>query len=157
MGGGGVNKAREELPWNADWVLVLTAECWVSVWMDTEEGRDCEGGKVDWACDWEERWKLAEGKVFTGPWTKSLNSSSSSEKPMLGAEDEGWAWEENPKLEGVVVKEEEDEEGGKGNDVGVSTGPWKSLKSSLSSDIAGGREGAVTDGCDGDVSAKMKK
>lgn len=39
-GRGSVNKAKEELPWNVDWELVLTAECWEAVGMDTEAGRD---------------------------------------------------------------------------------------------------------------------
>lgn len=157
-GTGGVNKAKEELPWNVDWVLVLTAECWEAVGTDTEAGRDwgrdCEEGNE--GCTWpsEEGWRLEEGRVFTGPWTKSLNSSSSSEKPVLGTGGEGWmwAWEERPKVE--EVEEEEEEDGGK--EAGASTGPWKSLNSSLSSDKAGGREWVETDGCDGDESAKMK-
>lgn len=130
--------------------------------MDTEAGRDWgreeeeeedrpafREGDDGWFWAWEESWKSEEGKAFTGPWTKSLNSSSSSEKPVLGTEDEGWtrAWEERPKVE---------EEGG-GKEAEASKGPWKSLNSSLSSDKAGGREWVVTDGCDGDESAKMKK
>lgn len=163
-GGGGVNKAKEELPWNVDWELVLTAECWVTVGMETEAGRDWgreeeeEGrparrdGDEGWTWAWEQPWRLEEGKAFRGPWTKSLKSSSSSEKPVLGAEDEGWTWpwEERPKVEEV-------EEEGRGKEAGASKGPWKSLNSSLSSHKAGGREWVVTDECDGDDSAKMKK
>lgn len=133
--------------------------------MDTEAGRDwgreeeeekedrpdLREGDEGWTWASEERWKLEEGKAFTGPWTKSLNSSSSWEKPVLGAEDEGWTWacEERPEVEEL-------EEGG-GKEAGASKGPWKSLNSSLSSDKAGGREWVVADGSDGDESAKMKK
>lgn len=148
--GGLVSAKTDELPCSVGWELVLTAECWVAVGMDTEAGRGCEEENDGWTWASEERWKLEEGKVFTGPWTKSLNSSSSWAKPLEG-EDEGWtwAWQERPKVE-------EEEEGG-GKEAGASTGPWKSLNSSLSLDSAGGREWEVTDGCDGDESAKMKK
>lgn len=120
--------------------------------MDTEVGRDWgrEEEEEDRPAlrEGDEGWFWACEERFTGPWTKSLKSSSSSEKPVLGAEDEGWAsgWEEKE------VEEEEEEGGGK-----ESTGPWKSLNSSLSSDKAGGREWVVTDARDGDESAKMKK
>lgn len=129
--------------------------------MDTEGGRDWGGkeeeedwaalreGDEGWTGVWEERWRLGEEgnetEALTGPWIKSLNSSSSSEKPALREEDEGWAWAWE---EGQKVDEE----------VEASTGPWiKSLNSSSSSEKAGGREWGVTDGCDGDESVKMKK
>lgn len=161
----GEEVSTKELPWNVDWELVLTAECWVTVGMHTEAGRDWGRkeaeedrpafweGDEGWTWAWEESWKLEGGKAFTGPWTKSLNSSLSSEKPALGAGDDvwTWAWEERAKVEEV------DEAEGGGKEAGASKGPWKSLNSSLSSDKAGGREWVVTDGCDGDESAKMKK
>lgn len=168
MGGGGVNKAKEELPWNVDWELVLTAELWVTEGVDTEVERywgreeeeedrsalrERDEGWAWFSC--EERWEFEEGKTLTGPWTKSLKSSVSSEKPVLGSEGEGWAWAcaEKLKVEGV----DEEEEEGAGKEVGAPKGPWKSLNSSLSSHKAGGKEWVVTEGCDGDDSAKMKK
>lgn len=164
--GGEVWTKQKKLPWNVDWELVLTAELWETVGMDTEAERDWgreeeeedrpafrerDEGWTWLSC--EERWKLEEGKTLTGPWTKSLKSSQSSEKPALGAEDEGWAWAwvEKPKVEEV------DEEEDVGKEAGAPKGPWKSLNSSLSSHKAGGREWVVTEGCDGDDSAKMKK
>lgn len=155
-GRGGVKKAKDELPWNAE--LVLTVECWVTVGMDTEVERDWlreeeeedtpalrEGGE-GWTCLACEQ-GMEEGKKLVGPWTKS---SQSCEKTVLGAEDEGWtrAWVEKPKVE---------EEGGARKEAGASKGPWKSLNSSLSSHKAGGRGWVETEGCDGDESAKMKK
>lgn len=163
----GVNKAKEELPWNVDWELVLTAELWVTVGVNTEVERDWgreeeeeedrsalrerDEGWTWFSC--EERWELEEGKTLTGPWTKSLKSSLSSEKPDLGSDGEGWAWACVEKLN----VEEVDEEEGAGKEAGAPKGPWKSLNSSLSSHKAGGREWVVTEGCDGDDSAKMKK
>lgn len=121
--------------------------------MDVDEGRDwgTEGEEQEegWTWAWEESWMFVEANAFTGPWTKSLKSSSSSVKPVLGEEGWTWAWEERPKVE------EEEEEVGK--EPGASTGPWKSLNSSLSSDKGRGREWVETDGCDGDESARMKK
>lgn len=149
-----VNKTKEELPWNVDEELELTAQCWEAFVMDTEVGRDwgreCEEGNKALNSPWEECWKSEEGILFTGPWTKSLNSSSSCTEPW----DDGWTcvWEERPKV--LVVEEEEED--GKGIEAEASTGPWKSLNSSLSPNKAAGWEWVVTDECDGDDSAKWR-
>lgn len=139
----GWKKAKEELPWNVDGELVLTVEFWETV--RGSEGEEEEEGEEDWAAATE---RCDAGKLPAGPWTKSQKSSASSEKPLWGAEDGGWAWE-------VGVKEEEEE--GVGKDAGPPTGPWKSVNSSVSSHKAGGCEWVVTEGWDGDDSAKMKK
>lgn len=155
-------KKRKELPWNAVLELVLTAECWVTVGMDTEVERDWlreeeeEDKPVLWEADEGWTWlaceeRLEEGKTLAGPWTKSQKSSLSSEQTALGALDGGWTWTwvEMPKE--VEVQE------GAEKEVGASKGPWKSLKSSLSSHKVGEREWVETEGCDVDDSAKMKK
>lgn len=139
---------KGKLPWNVDWELVVTAD-----WIDTEVSWDWWRGEEDRLVlregdeggTWEDRWRFEEVKLLTGPWTKSLNPSSSSEKPVL--ELRAWAWGVKPEVDEEKQEKEE----------GVSTGPWKSLNSSLSSDIVVGREWVETDGCDGDESAKIKK
>lgn len=125
-------------------------------WLTEEEEEDKpvrwegDGGWTWLAC--EER--LEEGKTLVGPWIKSQKSLLSSEKTASGTEDDGgwvWAWVEKPKAEEV------EGEVGAGKEVGASEGPWKSLKSSLSSHKVGEREWVETEGCDDDDSAKMKK
>lgn len=154
----------KKLPWNAVLELVLTAECWVTVGMDTEVEKDWlteeeeEDKPVLWEGDGGWTWlackeRLEEGKTLVGPWIKSQKSSLSSEKTALATEDGGWmwAWVEKPR----AVEVEEEERAGK--EVGASEGPWKSLKPSLSSHKVGEREWVETEGCDDDDSAKMKK
>lgn len=147
-----LKEAKEELPWNADGELVLTAEFWVTV-RDWGRGEE-EEGEEDRAATRE---GCDAGKLLAGPWTKSQKSSGSSEKPLWGAEGGGWAqaWVERPQVAeemgGEVVEE------GVGKEAGAPTGPWKSVNSSVSSHKAGGCEWVVTEGWDGDESAKMKK
>lgn len=133
--------------------------------MDTEVEKDwlTEEEEEDKPVRWEgdEGWtwlaceeRLEEGKTLVGPWIKSQKSLLSSEKTASGTEDGGWmcAWVERPKAEEV------EGEVGAGKEVGASEGPWKSLKSSLSSHKVGEREWVETEGCDDDDdSAKMKK
>lgn len=88
---------RGELPWNADWELEMTEECWMAgeTGRDegTEWGREEDGcwpgpvsnGWLTWAAlsEGEDGGRGGEGneeKASTGPCTKSLNSSSSSGK-----------------------------------------------------------------------------
>lgn len=148
----GSKEAKEELPWNVDGELVLTAEFWVTGRGEEEEE---EEGEEDWAAPTE---RCGAGKLLAGPWTKSQKSSGSSEKPLWGAEGGGpaQAWAARPEVaEGVVGGEVVEE--GVGKEAGAPTGPWKSVNSSVSSHKAGGCEWVVTEGWDGDDSAKMKK
>lgn len=139
----GSKEAKEELPWNVDGELVLTAEFWV-----TGRGEEEEEGEEDWAAPTE---RCGTGKLLAGPWTKSQKSSGSSEKPEGGGPARAWAARPEEVVGGEVVEK------GVGKEAGAPTGPWKSVNSSVSSHKAGGCEWVVTEGWDGDDSAKMKK
>lgn len=87
---------RGALPWNADWELEMTEECWMTGETERDEGTvwgeeggcwpgPISNGWLTWAAlsegedggrDEEEN----EEEASTGPCTKSLNSSSSSGK-----------------------------------------------------------------------------